>query len=130
MVAILLVVALAAWPAACGGDGADQDGGTVASPVVESPTTSPTSAEDPADGAVLTLESREGTLALTLEDIRDLTPFTGWAGSKSQSGEIMGPDEYTGATLADLADLVGGVARGYTVTVKAANGCSVELSDE
>ena len=119
LAALLTLVGLAAL-AACGSQGGeDGEAGRSASP---SPTVSPSGP------VVLTLVGERGEQQFTLNQLRALPAYTGFAGIKSSTGVISLPQEYTGVPLADLTDLVGGISKVNGVTIVAADGYGMTFS--
>ncbi|MBN1149024.1 MAG: molybdopterin-dependent oxidoreductase [Anaerolineales bacterium] len=79
---------------------------------------------------VLEISSPEGSLSLTMEDLRALPAQEGQAGLKSSTGRIYPPQQYKGVALSDLADLVGGLSADLGVSVVAKDGYAMTLSTE
>lgn len=113
LVGVLAAVGLTALAAACGGRG----GG--ASP-----------APSPADDGpvVLTLKGDDVTKTLTMEQLKALPAYEGYAGIKSSTGVITPPSRFKGVPLLELADLVGGVSAANGVTIVAGDGYGMTLS--
>ncbi len=114
--ALTLLVCLAIAGAACGGEEAE----TTSAPAAASPS--------PQGEPVLTVTGAGSTLELTMADLEALPALDGWAGMKTQTGKVLGPDPYTGVGLADLAAVVAEAGAGATVVVTASDGYSVELT--
>lgn len=123
LIAALIALCLMAPVALLAGCGDDGPGGGA------TPTTSPAaSMTGVAEAVVLSVSGPADAVDLTVAQIEALPSSAGWAGMKTKAGKLVGPDEYTGVTLVDLADVVGGVSRGDTVAVSAADGYRVELT--
>lgn len=128
-VAVVVLTLMMSVLSACGGDEDATDGQGTAP--VSSPTgTIATPDTSPVETPLLSLSGPDGAAELTYSEITELAPFTGWAGMKTQAAKLIGPDEYTGVTLVELAELVGGASPGSTMTVTAADGYAVDLTYE
>jgi len=113
---VVMVVGLVALLAACGGSSGSQ-ATDQASPAVS-----------PSGSVVLTLVGEEGEKQFTLNQLKALPAYTGYAGIKSSTGVITLPAEYTGVRLSDLTDLVGGITRANGVTLVAKDGYGMTFS--
>jgi DMSO/TMAO reductase YedYZ molybdopterin-dependent catalytic subunit len=113
---VVMVVGLVALLAACGGSSGSQTTDQ-ASPAVS-----------PSGPVVLTLVGDEGEKQFTLNQLKALPAYTGYAGIKSSTGVITLPAEYTGVRLSDLTDLVGGITRANGVTLVAKDGYGMTFS--
>jgi DMSO/TMAO reductase YedYZ molybdopterin-dependent catalytic subunit len=113
VVACLLALSVAGL-AACGGQA-----GSSASP---SPSVSPSGP------VVLTVVGEEGQRQFTMNQLRALPSYTGYAGFKSSTGVISLPVKYTGVTLDSLAGLVGGISKANGVTLVAKDGYGMTFS--
>ncbi len=83
----------------------------------------------PTPGAVLlTLVGPAGEKALTFAELEALPVQQGQAGIKSSTGAITIPSLYKGVSLADLADLVGGLDPALGLNVVAKDGYAMTLS--
>ncbi len=128
-VAVVMLTLMMTLLSACGGEG-DAGDGQGAAPASSPTGTIATPDTGPAEAPLLSLSGPEGAAELTYSEITELPSFTGWAGIKTQAAKLIGPDEYTGVKLIELAELVGGASSGSTVTVTAADGYAVDLSYE
>jgi len=84
-----------------------------------SPTTSP---------VVLEIVGLESTVSLTLEELKALPATEGYAGIKSSTGKITPPVLFKGVSLADLAELVGGMDAATGFNIVAEDGYSITFS--
>lgn len=126
-VAIILLTLMTTLLSACGSDeDTADDQGTA--PVSTPTGTIATPDTTPAEASLLRLSGPDGAAELTYSEIAELPSFSGWAGMKTQASKLIGPDEYKGVTLAELAELVGGALPGSTVTVTAADGYAVDFT--
>jgi hypothetical protein len=90
-----------------------------------SPTEAPTAAPP-----ILTVNGPSGSQALTQADLEALPLTEGYAGIKSSTGEITLPATYRGVSLADLAEMVGGLAPGNGVNLVAKDGYAMTYSED
>ena len=116
--ACLLALSLLAGLAACGG----QAGSSA------SPSASPSVAASPSAPVVLTVVGEEGQRQFTVDELKALPSYTGYAGFKSSTGVITLPVKYTGVTVTSLADLVGGISEANGVTLVAKDGYGMTFS--
>ncbi len=107
----VLALALVALVAACG-DSSDQ---------------SPPS-PGPSGPVVLTVRGEDGTETFTMNQLRALPAYEGYAGSKSSTGVITPPAVFKGVPIVELADLVGGISRSNGVTMLAKDGYGMTFS--
>ena len=116
--ACLLALSLLSGLAACGG----QAGPTASASL------SPSSAASPAGPVVLTVVGENGQEQFTMDQLRALPAYTGYAGFKSSTGVITLPSKYTGVPLVGLTDRVGGISRANGVTLVAKDGYGMTFS--
>jgi len=90
------------------------------------PTVEPT--EEVAQMPILELVGMEETKNLTMAEIMALPATSGMAGMKSSTGKITAPLQFTGVTLKDLADLLGGIDETMGVNIVASDGYSISYS--
>lgn len=86
-------------------------------------------APDQSTAPALTLTGGGETVELSMKDIEALPALTGWAGVKTKSEKLLGPDEYTGVSLSEVAALVGGLDVGAGLVVEASDGYKVEFTE-
>ena len=106
--------------------------------VVVDPTEVPTEAPEPTEvpepteevshDPILTLIGPGETLTYTYDELKALSATEGMAGIKSSTGKITLPQKFTGITLQDLADLVGGLDESMGINLVAEDGYSISYS--
>ena len=77
---------------------------------------------------ILELVGIDETKTLTLADLQKLPVTSGMAGIKSSTGKITAPLKFSGVTLLDLADLMGGLDETMGVNLVAEDGYSISYS--
>lgn len=77
---------------------------------------------------VLELIGPDETMTLTIADLKKLPASKGMAGIKSSTGKITFPNTFTGVSLQDLADLVGGLDETMGINIVAEDGYSISYS--
>jgi DMSO/TMAO reductase YedYZ molybdopterin-dependent catalytic subunit len=121
VVALVLVMVLV-FAGACGGS--DEE----ATATSGAPASSVSSAEGGADGTLLEVIGPEGTVSLTLEQIRALQVTEGYGGMKSSTGRITPPGLMKGVLLEDLFASVGGLPEDMAVSIVAKDGYEMTVS--
>lgn len=79
---------------------------------------------------VLTVTGPDGTRELTMPELQALPAYEGYAGMKSSTGRITPPVPHKGVPLSELVALVGGLRADEGVTVIAADGYGMTLSNK
>lgn len=82
----------------------------------------------PAAATVLTVAGNGETVSLSMADLQALPVSEGQAGTLSSTGKITVPAKFTGVSLKDLADLVGGMDESMGLLVTAEDGYSITYS--
>ena len=78
----------------------------------------PASAVEPRAGeVVLTVQGLSSSVDLTMDDLKAMTAYSGYAGMKNSAGTLFGPFPVKGVSLTDLLALVGGINEGTDVTI-------------
>jgi hypothetical protein len=90
----------------------------------------PVDADSAAQQVVLEVEGAEQTRTLTLAELEQLEVIEGWGGTLSSAGVITPPQKLKGASLLEIASLVGGLEPGMGVNVVAKDGYSMTMSYE
>lgn len=94
----------------------------------EAATTEPEFAIDE-NAVALTITGPDGTAkTLTLAEIKAMPGVTGWGGTKSSTGRITVPVEFTGVRLQDLWSLGGDIAPEMGINVVASDGYGMTFS--
>jgi len=126
--------------AACQQTAAPEVEAPVDEPVVVEPTAipEPTALPEPTEEVitveeedqtpVLELIGPDETMSFTIADLKKLPANKGMAGIKSSTGKITLPNTFTGVTLQDLADLVGGLDETMGINIVAEDGYSISYS--
>jgi DMSO/TMAO reductase YedYZ molybdopterin-dependent catalytic subunit len=109
---LLVAVGLVVLAAACGGGSGGQ---ASLSPAAAGP-------------VVLTVKGEKGSRTFTMEQLKALPSYEGYAGIKSSTGTITPPSRFKGVPLADLAGLVGGITKANGVTIVAKDGYGMTFS--
>lgn len=91
-------------------------------------TTPPATTPTPAGPTVLTVINGSQTKTFGLDQLKALTPFSGYAGTKNKSGVITGPLPYKGVALTDLLSGVGGITAANAVKFTAKDGYTKTLT--
>jgi DMSO/TMAO reductase YedYZ molybdopterin-dependent catalytic subunit len=107
-----VAVGLVALAGACGDGSGDQ---ASPSPAATGP-------------VVLTVRGDDATETFTLDQLKALPAYEGYAGIKSSTGVITPPSRYKGVPLTELADLVGGISEANGVTIVAKDGYGMTFS--
>ena len=81
-----------------------------------------------AASAVLTIINGTKTKTFTMAELKAMTPITGTAGQMSSTGNITGPDTYTGVSMMDLLATVGGITENNAIRVTAKDQYSMTIS--
>jgi hypothetical protein len=76
-------------------------------------------------GKILKITGPDGTVELTMADLKAMTAVEGYGGIKKKTGTIVGPFLYKGVAIQDLMALVGG---GATVSAIATDGYESDYS--
>ena len=113
-----LILVIASVAIACGD----------ASPAPGDDSSSPGAAASMGGQVVLTVAGETTTEEFTLDEVRSLPPTTGYAGIKTSVGTIEPPVAYTGVSVEELADLVGGLGEDTKVTLVAKDGYGMTFS--
>ncbi|PKO11892.1 MAG: hypothetical protein CVU39_26865 [Chloroflexi bacterium HGW-Chloroflexi-10] len=77
---------------------------------------------------ILEIVTDTESMALTLDELMALAVVEGQAGIKSSTGKITLPTAFTGVTLKDLTDLVGGIDETMGINLVAEDGYSISFS--
>ena len=77
---------------------------------------------------VLTVKGEQGTRTFTMDQLKALPSYEGFAGIKSSTGVITPPSKYRGVPLTALAELVGGITKANGVTIVAKDGYGMTFS--
>ncbi len=100
-------------------------------PATPAPTALPPTAAPTAESSLLELCGVDGACqSLTLSDLQALPISEGQAGTKSSAGVITPPTIYSGVSLSDLAQVVGGLSSEVGVNVVAKDGYIMTLSTD
>lgn len=108
---VVVAVGLVALAAACGGS-SDQ----------------PSVSASSAGQIVLTVAGDEGKRTFTMDQLKALPSYEGYAGIKSSTGVITPPSKFKGVALSTLANLVGGISKENGVTILAEDGYGMTFS--
>jgi DMSO/TMAO reductase YedYZ molybdopterin-dependent catalytic subunit len=81
-----------------------------------------------AASTVLTIINGNKTKTFTMAELKAMTPITGTAGQMSSTGNITGPDTYTGVSVMDLLATVGGFTENNAIRVSAKDAYSMTIS--
>jgi DMSO/TMAO reductase YedYZ molybdopterin-dependent catalytic subunit len=94
------------------------------------PTTAPEPTDEPAadDTVVIEIVGPDETVSLTMSELMALPVSEGYAGMKSSTGAITPPRTFTGVSLLDLANLVGGIDETIGFNAVAEDGYSITFS--
>lgn len=126
--------------AACQQTAAPEVEAPVDEPVVVEPTAipEPTALPEPTEEVitveeedqtpVLELIGPDETMSFSIAELKKLPANKGMAGIKSSTGKITLPNTFTGVTLQDLADLVGGLDETMGINIVAEDGYSISYS--
>jgi len=122
MVSLLMAVILTINIMGCKTDTTGEPEGSVDEPGI-------TETLEPEDTAVvLTVSKGEQSVSYTMTALKALPSITGEAGQMSSTGTISGPFNYTGVTLSQLLEAVGGITDENAVRVTAKDGYAMTLS--
>lgn len=94
----------------------------------ESSVVPPAAVEEESLEPILEVIGPEQTVSLSLADIKALPASEGKAGIKSSTGKITLPNTFTGVSLLDLANLVGGLNETMGINIVAEDGYSISYS--
>jgi DMSO/TMAO reductase YedYZ molybdopterin-dependent catalytic subunit len=99
--------------------------GAPAPTTTPAPTSTPVATTPaPAGPTVLTVINGSQTKTFSLDQVKVLTPISGYAGTKNKSGVVTSPLPYKGVSLSDLLGQAGGLTASNSVKVTAKDGFS------
>jgi len=102
-----------------------------ATPTPASTEVPPSPTEEPTPAApILTVSGPSAGLTFTRAELEALPVTEGYAGIKSSTGEITLPATYRGVSLADLAEVAGGLAPGNGLNLVAKDGYAITFSED